>query len=45
MSILQLSFSVLDGVGVVMLIIAVSMTSVAAACGDGPVMRRQRGRR
>ncbi|MET3665766.1 hypothetical protein [Caulobacter sp. 1776] len=45
MSMLQSSFFVLDVIGVVTLIIAVSLTSVVAACGDGPVMRRPRGRR
>jgi hypothetical protein len=45
MSILQSSFFILDVIGAITLIIAVSLTSVVAACGDGPAMRRQRTRR
>lgn len=42
MSTLQSAFFVLDLLGVVALAAALSLTSVVATCGDGPVMRRGR---
>jgi hypothetical protein len=45
MSVLQSTFFVVDLLGVLALSIAVGLESVVAASGEGPVMRRRRGRR